>query len=146
MTTHIAKLYKFTPEKFLEFCKEVYEPEEKTVKKCTNNHKNSSGKFCKDCGSPLTDETIVIKKSDEYIMDSIWNDMDASCYYANTNISLEEEEIIFFLNLCDIGDEFTSLTEINNVIENSNNDKDEYSDLLEKYCESYEYGVIESPY
>lgn len=50
-------------------------------------------------------------------MESIWNDMDASSYYANSNISLKEEEIIFFLNLYDIGEEFVSLTEINNVIE-----------------------------
>lgn len=146
MKTHIAKLYKFTPEKFLEFFKEVYIPEEKTVKKCPNNHKNASGKFCKDCGSPLTDEVVKVTLPEETIIENGWIGLDENCYFAISDIYINNDVIEFFLSLEVIEDNFYTLKEINDVIENSKLEKDEYTDLLEKYCSSFEYGVIDFMY
>lgn len=146
MTTHIAKVYKFTQEKFLQFCKEVYVPEEKTVKKCPNNHKNASGKFCKDCGSPLTDEIVLVKQSNNYIMEYVWDELNCNEYFAITNISLKEKEIEFLYSIQGIERIYMSIDDINNTIENSKLEKDEYTDLLEKYCSSFEYGVIDFMY
>jgi len=143
MRTHIAKVYKFTYQKFLEFCKEVYVPEEKTVKRCPNKHRNSHGKFCKDCGSVLTEETIEVKKTNGFITDYVWDELNCNSYFAITNISDREKQIEFFHSIEHIEEnKYMSMTDINNAIEIYKTQKDEWEYKLEKYCESFDYGII----